>query len=147
MPVENAKPVETPMPVENAKPVEILKPVKNAVRTRIAVALLACLTLGIAFGTLMPSGMQPPVPGGDKTHHLLGFAALTLPVVALRPGWFWPVLAFAVAYGGAIEIVQPYVGRSREMADWLADIAGAAIGAGAGLLIAWIWAAFRRRGA
>lgn len=116
-------------------------------RSRVAAGALVVMTLAIAFGTLMPDGVQPPVPGGDKTHHLLGFAALTLPVVALQPRWMLPVLLFAIAYGGMIELVQPFVGRSRELADWLADMAGAGLGSALGLLAARLERTFRRRSA
>ena len=41
---------------------------------------------------------------------------------------FWIVLLVA-AYGGAIEILQPYVGRRRELSDAIANATGAFSGA------------------
>jgi VanZ family protein len=41
----------------------------------------------------------------------------------------------AVAFGGLIEIVQPYVGRGAEWADLVADGLGAALGVSLGLFI------------
>ena len=44
-------------------------------------------------------------------------------------------------YGGLIELVQPYVGRSRELADWTADLKGIAVGTLAGVgvnRLAWL---------
>jgi VanZ family protein len=38
-----------------------------------------------------------------------------------------------VAFGGLIEIVQPYVGRGAEWADLVADGLGAALGVSLGL--------------
>jgi VanZ family protein len=39
--------------------------------------------------------------------------------------WSWIVIAI---YGGLEEITQPIVGRVASVIDWLADVAGAAIG-------------------
>lgn len=118
----------------------------NTMRSRIPAGLLVCLSLGILLATLTPGGMHPPVPGGDKSHHVIGFAALTLPVVALRPGWALAVLIYAICLGGLIELVQPLVGRSRELADWWADIAGALGGVALGLLAAALWRIRHRPG-
>jgi hypothetical protein len=43
------------------------------------------------------------------------------------------VLPFSVTFGGAIEIVQPAVGRNVEWADFYADIMGVGIGTVVGL--------------
>ncbi len=56
-------------------------------------------------------------------------------------------MVFAAAfYGGAIEIIQPYVGRHDETADVLADLLSVAIGAAFGLLLNMIfkWRIARR---
>lgn len=106
-------------------------------RPRLALALTALLTLGIAIGTLMSSGLNaPPIPGGDKLHHLLGFGALVLPGIALMPRWTLGFLAFGLGFGALIEGIQPHVGRSREMADFIADALGLGLGAAAGLGLA-----------
>lgn len=39
------------------------------------------------------------------------------------------MVPLAAAFGGAIELLQPFVGRSRDLADWYADLKG--IGAAA----------------
>jgi hypothetical protein len=106
----------------------------------LALILTLLLAAGLALATLMP---LPPgagsLPGSDKAHHVIGFALLALPMATVYPRamlWLAPVLA---AYGGAIELVQPMVGRGRELADWLADLAGVGLGtlAGMGLGRAW----------
>lgn len=99
-----------------------------------AIALTVLLALAMAVATLTPVAPGPGLPGSDKAHHLLGFAVLALPVAVVRPRamlWLAPVLA---AYGGAIELVQPAVGRGRELADWLADLAGIGLGTLVGLV-------------
>jgi len=87
--------------------------------------------------TLLPMpAVMNSMSGTDKVQHFLAFFALTLPLCARHPRaalWLVPI---AVALGGAIEIIQPFFGRAREFADFLADFAGActraAIGWGIG---------------
>jgi VanZ family protein len=84
----------------------------------------------------------------DKLLHALEYAVLAaLLVPALRslglapPRAFWVALAAASAYGASDEIHQAFVpGRLADVLDWLADSAGAAVGAGTASL------ALRRHG-
>ncbi|WP_395663074.1 VanZ family protein [Aestuariivirga sp.] len=102
----------------------------------ITLALLVTLVLTLVIGhlTLSPN-LDSGVPGSDKAHHFLAFFALVLPVSFARPRLaMWITLA-AVAYGGAIELIQPYVGRDRDFMDFLADSAGAVSGMIAGLAL------------
>ena len=39
-----------------------------------------------------------------------------------------PVFVGASGFGGLIELIQPSFGRSADMQDWIADIAGVALG-------------------
>ena len=102
----------------------------------IAASLAATLALAALIGFLTLTPIQNPgVPGTDKSHHLIGFAALALPLSFSRPRLApWVILA-AAAYGGAIEIIQPLVGRSREVLDFVSDAAGAVIGGAAGVAL------------
>jgi hypothetical protein len=102
----------------------------------LALILTLLLAAGLALATLMP---LPPgagsLPGSDKAHHVIGFALLALPMSVAQPRamlWLAPLLA---AYGGAIELVQPMVGRGRELGDWLADLAGVGLGTLLGLAL------------
>ncbi len=104
-------------------------------RSRLAMTLTALLALAIGFATLTPLSIPGP-PGGDKLHHLLAFGGLVLPGTALRPRWWAALAGFALAYGGLIEIVQPYVGRFGEWSDFLADGLGALVGVLAGKALA-----------
>lgn len=89
----------------------------------IAIALL------IAFLTLTPT---PHLPNGnfhwDKLAHMLAFMVLVFPTAALWPRVAAWIGVLAVAYGGAIEIIQPFTGRSAELADLVADGIGVALG-------------------
>ena len=95
-----------------------------------AYALTALLALVIALLTLMPQAPGPEgIPGFDKLAHFAAFAALAAPL-SWRDPHLWRAVALAtLAYGGLIEIVQPFTGRSAEWADLLADGAGAFAGA------------------
>ncbi len=82
---------------------------------------------------LAPSDALPSsqVMSYDKVLHFLAFFAIVLPAITVRPrAWVW-VLPLAIALGGAIEIIQPYFGRSRELGDFIAD----ALGAGAAVIV------------
>lgn len=96
--------------------------------TALALALTVTLAVVIAVLTLARVPVPAGIGGSDKLHHLLGFAALALPVAAVRPRWALGMALILAAYGGGIELVQPHVGRSRELADWLADLAGIGLG-------------------
>lgn len=108
---------------------------RPAERHRAAANLLtALLAVVIAFLTLYPK-IHPP--GGlsfqDKVYHIIAFAALALPSATLYPRALRWSVPFGLAFGAAIEIIQPYVGRSGDVPDFLADAAGIAIGVTLGL--------------
>ena len=104
--------------------------------TRVAGWITALFALAIAAATLLPVP-QPDlgVSSADKIQHLVAFGALTLPMAMVRPRALLWLLPAAIAFGGAIEVIQPFVGRSREMGDFVADAAGACLGASLGLVI------------
>ena len=101
----------------------------------------AILALSITFMTIILVGIlalspAPPVtvPGADKTHHFLAFAAMTFPMAALKPRWLPVFVLLALAYGGVIEFIQPHFGRSGDVMDWIADLVGVVTGTALGLL-------------
>lgn len=73
------------------------------------------------------------MPRTDKAYHLIGFAVLVFPAAVLFPRLLWWVLPGAVLFGGAIELIQPRVGRSGEFSDFIADASGIAVGVLVGL--------------
>ncbi len=95
--------------------------------------------LGMALGAWLlvapDAGPPPTLPFQDKIFHALAFACLTGPAVLVLPKrylWFW--LAHMVALGGGIELVQARMGegRSGDVVDFLADVAGILIALAAG---------------
>lgn len=95
------------------------------------VVLAASVTSGAPQGPeLGPFGLV----GFDKYLHALAYVALggTLGfALGSEQTWFAVLLAVGVAtvYGGAIEVVQAFVGRDASFADLAADAFGAVVGA------------------
>lgn len=87
----------------------------------IALLLTLLLALVLGFLTLVPLNIPKDMPGSDKHHHLIAFAALALPVAALAPRLLWALLPVLALYGVLIEVLQPFVGRSGDPKDALAD--------------------------
>ena len=92
----------------------------------IYVTIIVSIALGLA--TLTPVEELPAVSGSDKLYHLISFAILTLPIAVIRPKALRVILILSVGYGGAIEVLQPLVNRNCELADFLADVGGVAVG-------------------
>ena len=78
---------------------------------RFAVVLSVLLALVIGWLSLALLTALPAAPGGDKLAHLISYAALVFPMSLRETRQFMPFLAVFIAYGGAIELVQPLVNR------------------------------------
>tara|TARA_B110000467_G_C18129091_1_gene372253 strand:- start:308 stop:670 length:363 start_codon:yes stop_codon:yes gene_type:complete len=90
--------------------------------------ITAFLLVIIATASLWPAEFLPKVPGSDKTHHFIAYAALILPTALCRPkNWLFIVLAFLL-FSGAIELIQPYVNRYGEWLDMWANAGGIVCG-------------------
>ena len=108
----------------------------SATQGPLAYGLTAALAVGIALLTLLPLATPPlSSEGGDKVYHFVAFAGLMLPVATLRPRALLWMIPAALLFGAGIEIIQPYVNRSRDVADFLADGAGVLAGSACGLAI------------
>jgi len=87
--------------------------------------LTAGLCLIVARITLSPMVQVPDeLPLNDKAYHAVAFGALVVPTAILEARWLIPVALAMLAYGGMIEIVQPFVGRTCDFRDFLADATG-----------------------
>ncbi|MBM3604541.1 MAG: teicoplanin resistance protein VanZ [Alphaproteobacteria bacterium] len=106
------------------------------IQSRLAIGLTVFLAIVIAALTLAPISAPAPVEHADKIYHALAFAGLALPISVFRPRWLMVAVPAFAAFGGLIEIVQPYVGRECSLLDWLADLAGIGIGVVAGRCLA-----------
>lgn len=99
--------------------------------------------------SLAPRGSEDPGVAADKLLHMGGYGVMSL-LFLLAAVWLpgrgagrWgdraaPVVASVLAFGVAIEAAQPFVGRSGEVLDGVANALGAALG--------WVlWFVVRRR--
>jgi membrane associated rhomboid family serine protease len=114
---------------------------------RHSLALLATvlLTAAIAYLTLTPP--RPEASAGllsDKAYHVIAFASLIFPGALLYLRSLIWLIPAALVFGAAIELVQPLVGRSAEVADFVADIVGVACGLILGLIMRRRWFQPRR---
>lgn len=82
----------------------------------------------ITFASLSVKGSAGDPGEADKTAHLLAYGVLALPVGLARPRAWPAILAVLLAWSGAIEVLQPSVGRSGSAGDLLANAAGLAAG-------------------
>lgn len=103
---------------------------------RIAIGSAVTIVLAVIIAVLTLAPMPAGAPAGsDKLYHALAFACLAFPLPLVRPRLaIWVVLG-VIAYGGAIEMIQPFFGRQAEWADLVADGIGAVVGATAGYLL------------
>lgn len=106
---------------------------ENSFDRSLAFVLTALVITAIAILSLAPVSGPGLLPGTDKIYHLVSYAALALPSAVLYPRALALVFPFAILFGGAIEIIQPAVGRSGERLDFYADVAGVCLGALLGL--------------
>lgn len=97
---------------------------------------MLCFAAAIVFLTLFYSSEGPSgPPWADKAYHAIAFFFLVLPGAMVHRWAFLWLVPLAIAFGAAIELVQPQFGRSRELADLYADIAGIFAGVIVGTLI------------
>ncbi len=82
------------------------------------------LLASIATLSLWPAAYLPEVPGTDKTHHFIAYAALILPTALKQPKKSLTIAVGFVAFSGAIELIQPYVNRYGEWLDMAANTLG-----------------------
>lgn len=82
--------------------------------------LLVC----IATLSLWPAEYLPEVPGTDKSHHFIAYAALIFPTIIKQPKNILFIVVGFISFSGAIELIQPYVNRYGEWLDMLANTLG-----------------------
>lgn len=82
----------------------------------------------ISISSLIPLSQLPLIPGSDKTHHVIAYAGLALPI-ALRGHQIWfGLLCAALVWSGVIELIQPHLNRYGEWGDLLANGLGLVLG-------------------
>lgn len=90
----------------------------------------------IGYLSLSPLSALPEIAVNDKLEHFAAYGLLGFLGVIARSSkraTLWVLFAI-IAYGGAIEIIQPYVNRHMEMGDFIANACGALFGATLGVV-------------
>ena len=82
------------------------------------------LMVSIATLSLWPAAHLPDVPGTDKSHHFIAYAALMFPAALKQPKYYTSIALIFLAFSGAIELIQPYVNRYGEWLDMAANAWG-----------------------
>ena len=108
------------------------------------VFLTLLMLTAITLLSLWPLKQLPAVPGTDKTHHLIAYALLMLPVALRRPDYWIGYGLLFIAYSGVIELIQPLVHRYGEWMDLLANAIGVICGAMIATLIHLLLAARKK---
>lgn len=105
---------------------------------RLQTPLWAACVIAAFITTHLPPSKLPSTPWlSDKVEHIVGYFGLGFisawrfrqsltPPNAIRNAF--AILACLCAYAALDELTQPWFGRSAELADGLADLAGASIG-------------------
>lgn len=104
--------------------------------TSIALAILL-VALTILYGTLSPSPHFIMIAGHhtDKIYHISGFFTLSGMIIYLSKAPLVPTLISVFSFGLIVEIIQPYVGRSFDKMDIIANTSGVLIGSALGLIM------------
>ena len=98
------------------------------------VVLTFIFILIICLATLIPLPQGFDVLGTDTWHHFLAFAALTYPLTVVSRRYWLSIIVFGLVFGALIEIIQPYVNRYGDVADFTADAVGVLIGFSFGVI-------------
>jgi VanZ family protein len=90
---------------------------------RASLVLLTATVAILVFGPF--SGAEERLGLTDKESHILAFYGLAaLSLLAMPRMRKWDVVLICLTIGGLIEVIQPFLGRSGSITDWLADAAG-----------------------
>ena len=95
---------------------------------RTGMILTFTFALIICVGTLMLLPQAVDLPGTNKWHHFLAFAVLVYPLTVASRGHWLLIIVFGLSLGALIEVIQPYVNRFGDVADFTADTVDVLIG-------------------
>ena len=105
---------------------------------RYGILLTLIAVAAISAASLSPSGSAGDPGKADKTIHVLAYAAAILPVALSRSKRIFLTALCVIAWSGAIELLQPLVGRGAAVSDLLANAVGVLLGLLIGYLARWI---------
>lgn len=95
--------------------------------------LTVLILLAVTVLSLMPDN-NIVVPGNmDKVKHFIAYASVIFFVALKNPKYLWLFVVVFIGWGGAIELIQPYVKRTADWLDVLANTGGLVLGVVFGL--------------
>ena len=106
--------------------ISVIKRIGNL--QNIALFTTLCIAVVIAATTLTPGAGKLAPQGADKLLHTAGFALLVMPMLMVRLKTGLVIAPLALLFGGAIELIQPYVNRFGDFSDFWANFVGVLIG-------------------
>jgi VanZ family protein len=95
--------------------------------------LTALTLLTVTVLSLMPGDGVVSLSNLDKVKHFSAYMGIIFFVALKRPKHFWLFFIGFIAWGGGIELIQPYVGRTADWLDVLANTGGLVLGVVFGL--------------
>ena len=96
------------------------------VRLSIIATLITLAAISVA--SLAPVDSAGDPGSADKTVHVFAYALAILPLAAVPSRLRFRIALGALIWSGAIELLQPLVGRSASFTDLLANAAGVLLG-------------------
>ena len=91
--------------------------------------LTLILALLILYLSLKPlSEVDTKLLVSDKVLHLFAYCLMVLPVSLERIFSRFSVFYVALAYGGSVELIQPFWGREADIMDFFANAGGIILG-------------------
>ena len=97
-------------------------------KSGLVISFMIALVTAVLTLSAIPSDAMV-INGLDKAYHFIAFALIIFPLIVTDSRrWYWAV-PLVILYGGAIELIQPTVGRNAEWLDFGADVTGVLAGA------------------
>jgi len=85
--------------------------------------LFFLIIIGVA--SLWPRvNLQTGISFHDKIFHLIAYFSLSLPVFISNSKSIKMIVVFIIFYGGLLEVIQPYINRSCDIYDFIANVLG-----------------------
>jgi len=95
---------------------------------RVGLSATLLVSLAICAGTLTSFSNSNSFLGGDKLHHAIAFTCFVLPMILVSPKYWRAMITYSLIFGGVIELAQPYVNKTGDPMDLLANTVGTVIG-------------------
>ena len=97
-------------------------------RHAMAKIITVAFAVAILLGTLLSTSQIPEISTNDKLAHFIAFVLLAIPLNTVARSFSIRLNMGFVLFGGAIEMIQPVVGRHGDWLDFFVDMIGVLVG-------------------